>query len=71
MAIDIAELERLIKDGIPNAQVWIEDLRGDGDHCFAGILWDEPRPAAPDGLQGLEGEDGGRAPCPRLADLGS
>jgi stress-induced morphogen len=38
MAIDIAELERLIKDGIPNAQVWIEDLRGDGDHYAATVV---------------------------------
>ena len=38
MAIDIAELERLIKDGIPNAEVWIEDLRGDGDHYAATVV---------------------------------
>jgi stress-induced morphogen len=38
MAIDIAELERLIKDGIPDAQVWIEDLRGDGDHYAATVV---------------------------------
>lgn len=38
MAIDIAELERLIKEGIPEAQVSIEDLRGDGDHYAATIV---------------------------------
>ena len=38
MAIDIAELERLIKDGIPNAEVSIEDLRGDGDHYAATVI---------------------------------
>lgn len=38
MAIDIADLERLIKEGIPEAQVSIEDLRGDGDHYAATII---------------------------------
>jgi len=38
MAIDSAELERLIKEGIPEAQVSIEDLRGDGDHYAATIV---------------------------------
>jgi stress-induced morphogen len=38
MAIDIADLERLIKEGIPEAQVSIEDLRGDGDHYAATIV---------------------------------
>jgi stress-induced morphogen len=38
MAIDIAELERLIKEGIPGAQVSIEDLRGDGDHYAATVV---------------------------------
>ena len=38
MAIDIAELERLIKDGIPDAEVSIEDLRGDGDHYAATVI---------------------------------
>jgi stress-induced morphogen len=32
MAMNAAEIERLIKAGIPGAQVVIEDLRGDGDH---------------------------------------
>ncbi|MDF2764340.1 MAG: BolA family transcriptional regulator [Rhodospirillales bacterium] len=38
MAIDIAELERLIREGIPDAQVSIEDLRGDGDHYAATVV---------------------------------
>ena len=38
MAIDVTELERLIKDGIPDAQVSIEDLRGDGDHYAASVV---------------------------------
>ena len=38
MAIDLAELERLIREGIPEAQVSIEDLRGDGDHYAATVV---------------------------------
>lgn len=33
--MDAAEIERLIKEGIPGAEVTIEDLRGDGDHYAA------------------------------------
>ncbi|MCH8111783.1 MAG: BolA family transcriptional regulator [Proteobacteria bacterium] len=35
MAMEAQEIERLIKDGIPGAEVTIEDLRGDGDHYAA------------------------------------
>ncbi|MBM3508871.1 MAG: BolA family transcriptional regulator [Alphaproteobacteria bacterium] len=38
MAMDAAEIERLIKDGIPGARVTIEDLRGDGDHYAAHVI---------------------------------
>jgi len=38
LAIDVATLERLIKDGLPGAQVTIEDLRGDGDHYAAHVI---------------------------------
>jgi len=37
MAMDASEIETLIKDGIPDADVRIEDLRGDGDHYAAYI----------------------------------
>jgi len=37
MAMDPTEIVRLIKDGIPDAQVQIEDLRGDGDHYAAYV----------------------------------
>lgn len=37
MAMDVAEIERLIREGIPDAQVHIEDLRGDGDHYAAYV----------------------------------
>ena len=32
------EIENLIKQGIPGAQVSIEDLRGDGDHYAAYVV---------------------------------
>jgi len=38
MPMNPAEIERLIKDGIPDAKVTIEDLRGDGDHYAAYIV---------------------------------
>jgi len=38
MAMEAQEIERLIKDGIPGAQVTIEDLRGDGDHYAAHVV---------------------------------
>jgi stress-induced morphogen len=37
MAMNASEIERLIKDGIPDADVVIEDLRGDGDHYAARV----------------------------------
>lgn len=38
MAMDAAEIERLIKASIPDADVVIEDLRGDGDHYAARVI---------------------------------
>jgi len=38
MAIDAGEIERLIKEGLPDAHVTIEDLRGDGDHYAALVV---------------------------------
>jgi stress-induced morphogen len=35
MAMEAAEIERLIKAALPDARVIIEDLRGDGDHYAA------------------------------------
>ncbi len=37
MAMDPVQIETLIKEGIPGAQVTIEDLRGDGDHYAAYV----------------------------------
>ena len=38
MAMDAATLEQLIKESLPDAQISIEDLRGDGDHYAAQIV---------------------------------
>ena len=38
MAMDAAMIERLIREGIPDARVSIEDLRGDGDHYAAHVV---------------------------------
>ncbi len=37
MAMDAGEIERLIRAAMPDAQVRIEDLRGDGDHYAAYV----------------------------------
>jgi len=37
MPMDAGEIERLIKAEIPDAEVTIEDLRGDGDHYAAYV----------------------------------
>ena len=37
MAMGPGEIEALIKEGIPDAVVRIQDLRGDGDHYAAYI----------------------------------
>jgi stress-induced morphogen len=38
MAMDASEIERLIKARIPDAQVTIRDLAGDGDHYAATVI---------------------------------
>jgi len=38
MAMHAQEIERLIKAGIPDAQVTIRDLAGDGDHYAATVI---------------------------------
>ncbi len=37
MAMQAAEIERMIKDALPDALIEIIDLRGDGDHYKAVI----------------------------------
>jgi len=38
MAMALEEIERLIKAGIPDAEVQVIDLRGDGDHYAAHVI---------------------------------
>ena len=38
MPMDASEIERLIKASIPDAQVTIRDLAGDGDHYAATVI---------------------------------
>lgn len=38
MAMNPVEIETLIKQSIPDAQITIEDLRGDGDHYAAYVV---------------------------------
>jgi len=38
MAMEAAEIEKLIKQGVPDAEVMINDLRGDGDHYAAHVV---------------------------------
>ncbi len=38
MPMNPSEIESLIKASIPDAQVTIEDLRGDGDHYAAYVV---------------------------------
>jgi len=38
MPMSAAEIERLIRDAIPDATVTIDDLRGDGDHYAAHVV---------------------------------
>ena len=38
MPMDASEIERLIRAGIPDAEVTIRDLAGDGDHYAATVI---------------------------------
>jgi len=38
MAMDASEIERLIKAKLPDAEVTITDLAGDGDHYAANVV---------------------------------
>ena len=43
MAIEAAEIERLIRAAFPNAQITITDLAGDGNHYAAEVIAEEFR----------------------------
>ena len=38
MPMNAADIERLVKDAMPDAEVTIRDLAGDGDHYAAEIV---------------------------------
>ena len=38
MAMDLKEIETLIKDALPDAKVEVQDLAGDGNHYSATIV---------------------------------
>ena len=38
MAMNASEIERLIKEALPDARVEIRDLAGDGDHYAANVI---------------------------------
>ena len=38
MAMEAAEIERMIREALPDASVEIRDLAGDGDHYAATVL---------------------------------
>ena len=41
MAMDAQTIENLIKEALPDAEVKIEDLRGDGDHYSCSVISSE------------------------------
>ena len=43
MPMAMGDIEQLIKQAMPDAQVTIEDLRGDGDHYAARVISEEFR----------------------------
>ena len=40
MPMDASEIETMIKTALPDAKVAIEDLRGDGDHYAAHVMYE-------------------------------
>ena len=73
MPMDAHDIESMIKAAIPDAEVTIRDLAGDGDHYAGdrdlGILPRQvARPAAPDRLPVAQGTDGRRAARAGAAD---
>ena len=43
MAIEAAEIERLIREDFPNARITVTDLAGDGRHYAAEVVAEEFR----------------------------
>ncbi|GAK33077.1 MULTISPECIES: BolA family transcriptional regulator [Iodidimonas] len=40
MPMSASDIESMIREALPGAQVDIEDLRGDGDHYAAHVVYD-------------------------------
>ena len=38
MPMDAGEIARMIQESIPDAEVFIDDLKGDGDHYAARVI---------------------------------
>lgn len=38
MPMDARAIEKMIRDGVPGAEVHLDDLRGDGDHYAVKII---------------------------------
>ena len=63
MAMAAAEIEKLIREALPDAEVVIEDLAGDGDHysavvktpAFAGLTRAQQHKMVYNALQGRMG----------------
>ena len=73
MAMTAAEINDMIKEALPDAEVTIEDLRGDGDHYAALVVSsafeDKSRvQTAPDGLRRPPRQDGRPASRPGASD---
>ena len=41
MSMDLKEIENLIKEALPDAQIEIQDLAGDGNHYSATVISSE------------------------------
>ncbi len=75
MAMQPAEIEALIKAALPDAQVTIEDLAGDGDHYAATVVSEAFRGRSRVQQHqlvyaALQRPHGGRAARPGPADFG-
>ncbi len=40
MAMEIAEIEKMLAEGLPGADVKVSDLAGDGNHYAADVTWE-------------------------------
>ena len=73
MAMEANDIERLIKARIPDADVTIRDLAGDGDHYAATVIAESFRGKSRVAqhqivYEALKARDGWKAPRPGVAD---